>query len=106
MIRRADIKKIATHYGLESQLKMLAEECSELTQAALKKNRLITPLKGQRVHCENAKFVTDENLAEEIADVEIMIEQIKFLMPVIKKRISELTDYKIDRQIRRMEEEP
>lgn len=52
-----------TKWGLKSQLDMLAEECCELAMVALKLTR-------------NNNCRTNDNLAEEIADVELCIEQI------------------------------
>lgn len=54
-----DLKYIADHYGLEHQLGKCEEELNELIEA----------LGGS----------SDIHLAEEIADVEIMISQIKYL---------------------------
>ena len=54
-----DLKFIADHYGLEGQTKKCDEELNELIEA----------LGGS----------SDIHLAEEIADIEIMISQIKYL---------------------------
>ena len=51
-------------WGIEAQLKMLAEECCELSIIALKI--------GRTVNGSNP-----DQLAEEIADVEIMTEQMR-----------------------------
>lgn len=51
-------------WGIDSQLKMLAEECCELAQVALKLNRA-------------DRYSVLSQVAEEMADVEICIEQIK-----------------------------
>lgn len=62
-----DIQQIAEYYGEASQMGVLQEECSELIKAASKYLR----------------YGTDEkknHIAEEIADVEIMMEQIKYLL--------------------------
>lgn len=65
------IKVIAEHFGLEAQERQLMEESAELIQALNKCWRAYT-YDGD---CVVAKM----NLVEEIADVEIMIEQIKYL---------------------------
>ena len=54
-------------YGESHQLMMLAEECAELSQAALKIRRC-TGIEERR-----AAF---DHLAEEMADVRIMLEQV------------------------------
>jgi NTP pyrophosphatase (non-canonical NTP hydrolase) len=54
-------------WGEESQLKMLAEECAELIQAILKYDRVVN---GSRI----------DDIAEELIDVEICIEQVRLMM--------------------------
>jgi len=51
-------------WGAQSQYAMLAEECCELAKAALKRSRIVN---GS----------SEMQLIEEIADVEIMIDQVK-----------------------------
>jgi hypothetical protein len=86
---RDNIKKIADHYGFELQSKMLVEEMAELTKEVSKHWR------GE----ENHIFI-----AEEIADVEIMLEQIKHLLG-IKREVDQWKNRKILRQMKRMEGE-
>lgn len=59
-----DLKYIADHYGLEHQLGKCKEELGELIEAIDSTN--------------------DEAIIEEIADVEIMTEQLKQLMRAIE----------------------
>jgi NTP pyrophosphatase (non-canonical NTP hydrolase) len=59
-------------WGLESQILMLAEESAELTQASLKMLR-----KSEKSEKEQLK-----NLIEEIADVQIMIEEIEYFFKI------------------------
>ena len=81
------IKKIADYYGKESQLDILQEECAELVQAISKYRR-------------GGSF---KLTLEEIADVEIMIEQIKYLNSDAENRmIEKIRDGKLDRQIQRI----
>lgn len=61
------IKEIADRNGLPVVMDILQEECAELIQAISKLRR-------------NPSSSTYVSLAEEVADVEIMIEQIKHLM--------------------------
>ncbi len=51
-------------YGKAPQMDMLVEECAELIQAVNKERR-------------KPGFVSENHLAEEIADVEIMLHQVK-----------------------------
>lgn len=81
------LRNIANHYGLESQLDMLQEECAELIQAVSK---------YKRAKC------TDDHLAEEIANVHIMLEQIQYLLE-LHKDVNVWVDIKVKRQLQRME---
>lgn len=85
------IKLIASYYGKEPQLRMLAEECSELAKEALKAIR--------------SKGDNREALIEEMADVEIMLAQIKYLGKIEQSDIDEVKAYKLDRQLERIQKE-
>ena len=80
-----DLKYIADHYGLEGQTKKCKEELNELIEAL-----------GS--NC-------DIHLAEEIADVEIMISQIKYLRNIPDECIDGIKRYKIARQLGRIAKE-
>lgn len=79
------IFRIADHYGFENQRAQAQEECAELIQA-LSKDR--------RGMCTN--------LAEEIADVQIMLWQLMCLKNM-ETSVYQTIDEKLDRQIERME---
>lgn len=84
------LRTIADHYGLESQLRQLAEECSEL---AVEAN-----------HSARHGSIT-VRLIEEIADVEIMIDQIRYLARIQESDILQTRFYKLERQLKRMKKE-
>lgn len=79
---------IAEKFGFASQAAILQEECAELIQSISKYNRY-------------RDVGTLESIAEEMADVEIMIEQIKSILNN-EDRVQWYTDYKIKRTIGRM----
>lgn len=87
-----EIKKIAEHYGYEAQSNQLIEECAELIQAISKHLRAKEWDKEQ---------IALENLIEEIADVEIMLEQIKYLLqivsPITEEDMQAVKIYKVNR---------
>ena len=89
MINDERIKTIADHYGIENQMRQLAEECSELAVEA----------------SHSARIGTTVKIIEEIADVEIMIEQVVYLSGIERKDIDECIQYKLDRQMKRIKEE-
>lgn len=94
-----NIQKIARHYGLEHQREKTIEECLELIQAIEKYQQelwnegYVCISKGYRKH-----------IIEEIADVQIMIKQMVYLMGC-KKDLEHFMRYKIDRQLKRMKTE-
>lgn len=85
MRRTDDLKVIADFYGIDSQKNVLVEEMAELTQAIMKATR---------------KPIDMPNMVEEIADVEIMLYQIKYLLGI---NTDNAIDYKVDRQLNRMD---
>jgi len=89
MDRTEDIKTIADYYGILHQLSKLTEECAEVIQEVA---RMQTG-KGDVKH-----------LIEELADVEIMKEQIIYLCDG-ENQLKLWRDYKLDRQIQRIKEE-
>lgn len=89
MIEDERIKKIADNYGIKRQLHQLAEECSELAVEA----------------SHSARKGTTVKIIEEMADVEIMIEQIVYLAKIDRKDIDECIQYKLERQMVRIKEE-
>ena len=83
------VKEIAEHYGIKNQLRQLAEECSELSVES----------------SHSARKGTTVKIIEEMADVMIMIEQVVYLAKIDKCDIEDCINYKINRQLKRIEEE-
>ena len=106
VIQREKAYSILKHYGVKNQRRQLVEECAELIQAICKyerivKDRDIIPSEDI-INFKNAKY----DMAEEIADVLIMIEQIKMTMGADGRRdIEELIEFKLDRQLERIKKE-
>lgn len=92
-----DQSDIMNHYGVKNQLGIAMEECSELIQAISKMNRT----DGDSEDYMKAKL----HLEEEIADVVVCINQLQSFFNITDARISELANYKINRQRGRMSEE-
>ena len=89
-IMEEKLRTIADHYGLENQLRQLAEECSEL---AVEANH------SARRGCVTVRLI------EEIADVEIMLDQVRYLAGIQESDVLETRYYKIERQLKRMRQE-
>ena len=78
-----DLKYIADHYGLEHQLGKCKEELGELIEAI--------------------DSLDERAIIEEVADVEIMLSQIKYLRDIPDEQVDVVKKYKIQRQLRRIE---
>ena len=93
--------KNAEHYGYVAQSNQLIEECAELIQAVSKYRRAVERV-GEPVS-EDKKAIALDNLIEEIADVEIMLEQIKYLLNIPEEDLLAYKRFKINRTKERIE---
>lgn len=95
------IKRIADYYGLKNQQRQLSEECAELIQATSKYMRYSEgPIEA---YTNDWKYI--QNVIEEIADVEVMLEQVKYLLNINNAAVEEIKKNKIERQLERIKEE-
>ena len=101
---RDKIKRIANHYGFEKQSRHLTEECGELIQAVNKYYRynegLVT--RDDILTSANDVNLLIQNIVEEIADTEIMLEQIKHLLHINPAAIDGIKENKLNRQLERI----
>ena len=88
-------RNIINNYGLNHQLKYLQSEVFELNEA------VIVYENDEYDHHE--KILID-HIAEEIADVHVLLKQIQLHYKISDKQIEDIMKYKIDRQIDRIEE--
>ena len=79
-------KEVADRYGYPAQSNQLVEECAELIQAINKYRRY-----------GNTDAL--DNYIEEIADVEVMLEQIKYLIGITEDQLNEVKLYKLRRTL-------
>lgn len=82
-------QKAIDKWGRRAQLEMAQEEASELSLAV-------------RKHIRKDSKETLLHLAEEIADVEIMIDQMRFMFPSIEKEVTSFKTFKLDRLAHRI----
>lgn len=82
-------KTIANFYGKNNQILIAIEEMSELTKELCKYKR---------------NYSRNKEIIEELADCQIMLEQLTELFGV-ENEVSDMIDYKIERQLRRIEQE-
>ena len=100
MTTEQKIKYIADHYGYEPQSRQLIEEMAELTVAINKAWRKTFDEIDKIPNIDD-----EEHIEEEIADVEIMLLQIKYLIGVGNEELLEIVEKKLDRQIERIKNE-
>jgi NTP pyrophosphatase (non-canonical NTP hydrolase) len=94
-----EARMIAEHYGYEEQSNQLVEECAELVQAISKYRR------AKKKGIPPITQMMFENLVEELADVSLMIEQVKHLLQITEEDIQANMIYKINRTKVRLETE-
>ena len=95
-----NIKNIAEHYGYDSQSRMMIEEMAELAQAINKLYRVQG--NGQPTDIDIKEAL--DHIHEEMADVEIVLDQIKWLLGC-EANVKIWKDIKIARQVKRIEAE-
>ena len=89
-MNKEELYKLAIEtYGDEAQINQGIEEMAELIQAVNKFRRMRNP-------------VTFDNIAEEIADVEIMMDQYKQIYGIPENEIILLKKRKLDRLAKRL----
>ena len=87
------LEKAIRHYGAKNQMGVACEESAELIQAISKCLRYKDDIEARN------------NLVEEIADVLIMIDQLKIIVNIKDYEIECYRRYKLDRLERRIENE-
>ena len=96
------IETISQHYGYDAQSRQLIEEMAELTQAINKYWRKQLEC-GKRTPFETYSFNEEwKNIVEEIADVEICLSQLKFLLGIRPYEIEQIIEQKLNRQLERI----
>jgi len=88
--------KIVNHYGMNNQQRKLAEEVFELQEAITSH---ITEENLQRMH---GFPISTENIAEEIADVMVLLNQFAFYYDIKLEDINNMMSYKVNRQLERI----
>ena len=99
------IQKIADRYGYDAESRQCIEEMAELTQAINKFWR--KDLKCGQLTTLEVPIGSPQELSiiEEIADVEICLAQMKYLLAIREEDINKAIEQKLDRQLERIESE-
>lgn len=88
--RRALLDRAITTYGAPAQMDMAVEEMAELTKALCK---------VKRVSCAAEAKAALENAVEELADVQIMLDQLRI---IFGRSTAEIEEDKLRRLLRRI----
>lgn len=91
--------KIINHYGVLPQLKYFQSEVFELNEAIIE-----CELAYHYSPCQIGRGY-EEHIAEEIADVMVMLEQFKLYYGISSEEITKIFWEKVDRQLGRIENE-
>lgn len=88
--------QIINHYGIDKQLKYIHSEYFELDEAIVQFDY------NDEIH--NQEWAIN-HIAEEIADVMVMLKQFQYYYGIEDKDIEDIMNRKIDRQLERIEKE-
>ena len=97
-----ELLKIIKHYGIDKQLKYIHSEYFELDEAIIN-HELKRSVEYEIPLTEIVG--TQEHIAEEIADVMVMLEQFRLYYDIPSMQITEIMHQKIERQLKRIEKE-
>lgn len=96
---KENLLQIINHYGVLPQLKHFNSEVFELNEAIInaENNRLIGISR-------KPSELAIEHIAEEIADITVMLKQFQYYYGIEDKDINDIMISKIDRQLNRIKE--
>lgn len=98
---KQDLLKIINNYGINKQLKYIHSEYFELDEAIMKYQFEYGDICYPNKVLDNQK----EHIAEEIADVMVMLKQFQYYYDIEDSEIKKIMKEKIDRQLKRIDEE-
>lgn len=90
---------IIEYYGVKKQIPIWIEEMSELTKELCKWLRKYDLLNGE------CTWDMADNLKEEITDVTVCLDQLKYALKYTEDELMEQYEYKVNRQLQRIQGE-
>lgn len=90
---KAVFEHAISHYGKDEQIRIAQEECAELISALSKYHRVET----FQAYDKRKVQRTINHIAEEMADVQIMLDQLQLMFGFTKKQLDEIRAMKIER---------
>ena len=100
---KEDLLTIIKHYGIENQLKYIHSEYFELDEAILDYEQAGFDFSDE--DCKNIEKEYKNHIIEELADIMVMLEQFRIYYGISLGEVGEIMNYKIKRQIERIEKE-
>lgn len=105
--------EIINHYGVMHQLKYFQSEVFELNEAIIKhQNKNSITIATENLNKSTCKLIgkeykvsSIEHIAEEIADVMVMISQFIYYFDITDEEINKIIDFKVNRQLERIKNE-
>ena len=97
-----ELLKIIKHYGINNQLKYIHSEYFELDEAIMEYESAGWDFSDEG--CIDIEKEYKNHIAEEIADVMVMLEQFRLFYDIPSMQITEIMQQKIERQLKRIEE--
>lgn len=101
------LAKIIDHFGMKNQLKKFNEECYELIEAIREYEQEVYCCDECCHHEGCHAFCTEEvrrHIVEEVADVQVLLNQIKMFYIVREEDLIEEMEEKIDRTLNRIKQ--
>lgn len=98
---KEDLLKIIEHYGIIPQLKYFQSEVFELNEAIFILEHYLEFANDQDYQTTLKQQIN--HIAEEIADVLVMLEQFRLYYSISTHELKDIMDYKIERQLERIE---
>ena len=100
---KEDLLKIIKHYGIIPQLKYIHSEYFELDESILDYEKSGWDFSDES--CEDIERDYRYHIAEEISDIMVMLKQFQYYFGIEDKQIEDIMKFKIERQLKRIEEE-
>lgn len=97
---KEELLKIINHYGVNNQQRKLQEEVFELQEAIIQSEY---PYISRSNKNDDINRIEKSHIAEEIADVMVLLEQFILYYDISKDTLYSIFESKIDRTIKRME---
>ncbi len=101
---KEDILKVINHYGVKHQLKYFQSEVFELNEAILKEIEIAFNSEGNFGDREALRKAKN-HIVEELADVMMMLKQFQYFYEIPDKEIEDVMEYKVQRQLGRINNE-